>query len=51
MNCQYERDGSDLLADMPERLVRWYQLRGLPESAYRVLPDAEQPGVKIELTG
>jgi len=49
MNCEYERAGDDLMVNLPERLVRWLQLRDLAESDYRIVPSAEHTYVRVDI--
>lgn len=49
MNCQFEREGQDLLVNLPERMVRWYGIRDLRENDYRVIPQ-QQTSVLVDLT-
>ncbi len=49
MNCEYERAGDDVLVNLPERLVRWFQLRDLTESDYRIIPSAERTYVRVDI--
>lgn len=49
MNCEYEVWGGDVLVNLPERLVRWYQLRDLAESDYRIVPSRERTYVRVDL--
>jgi hypothetical protein len=49
MNCEYERAGDDLLVNLPERLVRWLQLRDLTESDYRIVPSTERTYVRADI--
>jgi hypothetical protein len=50
MNCLFERDGDDLLVNLPERMVRWYGIRDLTEGDYRVIPQPERTSVLLDLT-
>lgn len=50
MNCVYERSGEDLLVNLPERMVRWYDLRDLTEADYRIIPEPEQTSVLVDLS-
>ncbi len=50
MNCQYERDGEYIIADLPERIVRWYRLRDLEEGDYVVQPEPDHARVRVDLT-
>ena len=49
MHCDFERVGNDVLLDLPERLVRWYGVRGLTEDDYRIIPETEA-SVLIDLS-
>jgi len=49
MNCEYERAGDNLLVNLPERLVRWLELRNLTEADYRTVPSAERTYVKVDI--
>jgi hypothetical protein len=49
MNCEYERSGDDLLVNLPERLVRWLQLRDLTEDDYHIVPSSERTYVKVDI--
>ncbi|MPZ15918.1 MAG: hypothetical protein GEU73_16100 [Chloroflexi bacterium] len=48
MNCEYERSGVDILVNLPERMARWYQVRGLTDADYRISPD-NQTRVRVDL--
>lgn len=50
MNCDSERSGDDLLVNLPERLVRWYQLRDLTESDYRITGSKERTHVRVDIS-
>jgi hypothetical protein len=50
MNCQYERDGEDILVNLPERMARWYQLQDLSVEDYRIIPDPERWRLRVDLT-
>lgn len=50
MNCGYERSGDDLVVNLPERLVRWYGLRGMSESDYRIIPSKEKTYVRLDIS-
>ena len=50
MNCEYERDGDDILVNLPERMARWYRVRELAEADYRIIPDPERWRVRVDLT-
>jgi len=49
MSCEYTRSGESLIANLPERLVRWYRLRDLKASDYRMVPSPDQIHVKIDI--
>jgi len=49
MNCDYERRGANVLANLPERMARWYQVDDLTEADYRIVTDPEQTRVRIDL--
>lgn len=48
--CEYERAGRDILVNLPERVVRWYGIRDLTESDYRIIPDPEGASARIDLS-
>ncbi len=48
MNCEYERSGDHILVNLPERMARWYRVRDLSESDYRILPD-DGTRVRVDL--
>jgi len=50
MNCQYERDGDDILVNLPERMARWYQLREISPEDYRIISDPDRWRCKIDLS-
>ena len=50
MNCQFVRDGDDILVNLPERMARWYRVRNLTEADYRIIPDPERWRVRVDLT-
>jgi mannose-6-phosphate isomerase-like protein (cupin superfamily) len=50
MNCQYVRDGDDVLVNLPERMVRWYRLRDVAEGDYRIISDPDHWRCRIDLT-
>ena len=50
MNCAYERSGDDILVNLPERMVRWYGVRGLTETDYRIIPEPERTSVRVDLS-
>jgi mannose-6-phosphate isomerase-like protein (cupin superfamily) len=49
MNCVFDRLGDDVFVNLPERMVRWYQLRELSENDYRIVPD-DGTRVRVDLT-
>ncbi|MFQ5682522.1 MAG: cupin domain-containing protein [Candidatus Binatia bacterium] len=50
MNCQYEKQDDYVVAELPQRLVRWYQLEQLKESDYRLVTEAEKIRVRMDIT-
>lgn len=49
MNCEYEKQGHDIVAKLPLRLVQWYNIESLSESDYRLLTESEKIRVRLEL--
>jgi mannose-6-phosphate isomerase-like protein (cupin superfamily) len=49
MNCLYERTGDDVFVNLPERMVRWYQVRNLADGDYRIIPD-DGTRLRVDLT-
>jgi len=49
MNCVYERSGDDVFVNLPERMVRWYQVRDITEGDYRIIPD-DGTRLRVDLT-
>jgi mannose-6-phosphate isomerase-like protein (cupin superfamily) len=49
MNCEFERSGDDVLVNLPERMVRWYQVRDIAEGDYRIIPD-DGTRLRVDLT-
>ncbi|MPZ14007.1 MAG: cupin domain-containing protein [Chloroflexi bacterium] len=50
MNCEYVQSGAELLANLPERLVRWYDLpRELLATDYRIVVD-DGTRARVDLT-
>jgi mannose-6-phosphate isomerase-like protein (cupin superfamily) len=50
MNCQYLREGDDILVNLPERMVRWYRLRDVTPGDYRIISDPDRWRCKVDLT-
>lgn len=50
VNCDYERSGSDILVNLPERIANWYRVGDLTEVDYRVIPDPDGNRVRIDLS-
>ena len=48
MSCEYTRAGEWLVVNLPERLVRWYQLREM-DSDYRVFLSQDRTHVTIDI--
>lgn len=49
MNCVYDRSGDDVFVNLPERMVRWYQVRDLADGDYHIIPD-DGTRVRVDLT-
>jgi len=49
MNCEYEQDDGHVIAKLPERLVQWYKIDRLPESAYKLTLEPEMSRVRVDL--
>jgi quercetin dioxygenase-like cupin family protein len=51
MHCSFEQRGDDIVATLPERLARWYEVDDLTPADYRVIPDTEdKTRLKIDLS-
>ena len=50
MNCKFRREGDQLLATLPERVVRWYGLDDLCEGDYTLTHDRRRSRVRVDLT-
>jgi mannose-6-phosphate isomerase-like protein (cupin superfamily) len=49
MNCAYEKEGDDVIAKLPQRLVSWYGLEGLGESDYTIIGEPDKLRVRVQL--
>jgi mannose-6-phosphate isomerase-like protein (cupin superfamily) len=47
--CGYVREGDQLVAKLPDRIVRWYRLEGLDDGDYIVRPDRTKTRVRVDL--
>jgi mannose-6-phosphate isomerase-like protein (cupin superfamily) len=50
MNCDFDRSAEYVLANLPDRFSRWYQIDDLMEGDYRVIAEPSGTKVKIDLT-
>lgn len=50
MNCSFKRDGDQLVATLPERVVRWYGLDDLADADYTLTHDRRRSRVRVDLT-
>jgi hypothetical protein len=50
MNCKFEREGDTVVATLPERVVRWYELDDLRDGDYMVTHDRRRSRVRVDLT-
>ena len=50
MECDYERRGANILANLPERISRWYEVDDLTDADYRLVTDPERTRVRIDLS-
>lgn len=50
MNCPYERAKGYVLANLPERMARWYRINDLTEADYNILTEPEKVRVRIDLS-
>jgi quercetin dioxygenase-like cupin family protein len=50
MDCDFEQSGDSVMAILPERFSRWYQMDDLAEGDYRIITDPERTKVRIDLT-
>src|SRR5262249_28881628 len=51
MNCKYFKEGDDVIvAQLPERVVEWYQLKGLGESDYTLRADRTRTRVRVDFS-
>ncbi|MND04727.1 hypothetical protein D3C83_251340 [compost metagenome] len=49
MNCAFEKDGDDVIAKLPQRLVAWYGLEGLREPDYKIIGEPDKLRVRVQL--
>ncbi len=49
MNCQFEQEGDTIIANLPERLVRWYKINSLSEADYKLIRDPDGTRVRLDL--
>jgi len=47
--CSYVWEGDQLIAKLPDRIVRWYRLEGLSDGDYVVRPDRTRTRVRVDL--
>ena len=50
MNGKYQREDGYVLTNLPERFAQWYQLQDLEESDYRIIPEQDGTGVRVDLS-
>lgn len=50
MNCDYDTSAELILANLPDRFSRWYQIDDLMEGDYRVLTEPGDTKVRIDLS-
>ncbi len=50
MSCEYGRRGEFVVANLPERMAKWYEAEDLTEGDYRIIPDPDGTRVRIDLS-
>ena len=50
MNCKYRREGDQIVAMLPERIVGWYRLEGLTDGDYTLRTDRTKTRVRVNLS-
>lgn len=50
MHCEWDRSGQHILANLPERMVKWYKIDDLTDSDYHIVADPENTRVRVDLT-
>jgi quercetin dioxygenase-like cupin family protein len=50
MSCEFGRRGADIIANLPERMAKWYEAEDLTEGDYRVIADPDGTRVRIDLS-
>jgi len=50
MSAEFGRRGEDIIANLPERMAKWYEAEDLVEGDYRIIPDPDGTRVRIDLS-
>jgi quercetin dioxygenase-like cupin family protein len=50
MSAEFGARGEDIIANLPERLAKWYEAEDLVEGDYKVIPDPDGTRVRIDLS-
>lgn len=50
MNCKFRMEGAQVVATLPERVVRWYGLDDLADGDYTLKHDRRRSRVRVDLT-
>jgi mannose-6-phosphate isomerase-like protein (cupin superfamily) len=50
MECEWDRGGDSIVASLPERFATWYEVDDLTQVDYRIVTDADQTRVRIDLS-
>ena len=50
LDCDFEKSDGYILAKLPERLVKWYELESLSESDYKLISEPDKARVRVALT-
>jgi quercetin dioxygenase-like cupin family protein len=50
MSAEFGQRGEDIIANLPERLAKWYEAEDLVEGDYRIIPDPDGTRVRIDLS-